>query len=194
MVTAGLWKALQNGRVTAPSVAKKPAKKKKKPTAQQGEARAGLRPEATRRRLPLRWPRPQQVGLLRSDHEGLEERRRQAAAYVASSVPGRQEGLEVQPAEGRPGLLLLRHQPRRHLRRQRQDHPRLASRTPVAYIKIKYMPYNGARRPTDPGCRCIVAGGRLPVLAACRQFFCEDGPMHPAVREARGPTSSRSTR
>ena len=83
------------------------------------------RHEPARRLLPVRRRQPWRgVRLLRAHVVGVGPRRRRPAAPVPPAVRQHAARSGIGGATGRPALLLLADQPRRHVPRQRDDGPR----------------------------------------------------------------------
>ena len=140
VATAALWKALQHGRVTAPSVVKKKASSK------------GRRALAYARRQLGEGYRYGGTGPDKWDCSGLTMR---AWKSVGVRLPRTSQaqyrvGKKVKKSHLRKGDLVFFYSGRSHVAlyagKGKVIHASRPGR-PVAYIKMKYMPYAGARRP-----------------------------------------------
>jgi len=146
-VTAGLWKALQKGRVTAPSVAKKPAKKKKK-----AKSSKGKRALAYARKQLGDGYRYGGTGPNKWDCSGLTMKSWKSVGVKLPRTSRAQYrvGKKVKKSNLRKGDLVFFYSGISHVGiyagKGKIIHASRPGR-PVAYIKIKYMPYAGARRP-----------------------------------------------
>ena len=129
-VNAEFWKALQAGKIIATTVVVK------KPVPSRSPRRQRRRPRA-RRHSPLPRSSSAIAMCMRGagpngwDCSGLSMKAWKAAGVKLphcgrKAVPHRQEDLQVQSQERRPGLLLPGHQTCGAVRRQRQGHPRAA--------------------------------------------------------------------
>ncbi len=147
VVTAGLWKALQKGRVTAPSAKKAPAVKKKK-----AHRSKGLRALAYARKQLGDGYRYGGTGPKKWDCSGLTMKSWKSVGVKLPRTSRAQfhVGKKVKKSNLRKGDLVFFYSGISHvgiyagkgkiIHASRPGHP-------VAYIKIKYMPYAGARRP-----------------------------------------------
>ncbi|RDL09159.1 peptidoglycan hydrolase CwlO-like protein [Streptomyces sp. HB202] len=90
----------------------------------QGGEGAGLRPRPDREAVRLGGDGPLQLRLLGADPGGLAGGGRDPAPDHLGPGRGRHAGRHVRPPARGPGLLLRRHQPRRHLQGRRDDDPR----------------------------------------------------------------------
>ena len=116
------------------------------PTANTVDGQA-LQAGAQPARGPLRLGRgrPERVRLLRPGGVGVRPGGHRAAALHRQPVELRHAHGPQRPGAGRPGLLRLRHQPRRHLRRRR-PHARRAQHRRVVRIEPLFSGYIGAVR------------------------------------------------
>ncbi len=143
----GTWSFLQHGGHWYKP--KKYLQRSRVVVQQQGRAGVGLCQAAARRSLPLRGGRSQLLRLLRPGHGGLEVGRRLDPAPDRSHIPiGRTQGGQV-PLQ--KGDLVFFYSGRSHVAIYAGNGmvihaPHTGSH--VSYIKMKYMPFNGAVRPS----------------------------------------------
>ena len=150
VVDAGLWKALQHGRVTAPAAKKAPAVKK--PAKKKAHRSKGKRALAYARKQLGDGYRYGATGPNKWDCSGLTMKAWKSVGVKLPRTSRAQYrvGKKVKKSNLRKGDLVFFYSGISHvgiyagkgkiIHASRPGHP-------VAYIKIKYMPYAGARRP-----------------------------------------------
>ena len=150
-VDTALWTALQKGKVKAVTVVKKPVVKKKKAKKHHASGRGSKVLAFARRQLgePYRYGA---AGPNRWDCSGLTMKAyRTVGVHLPHSARAQfHRGHKVSRSHLRKGDLVFFYSSPSHVAIY-AGHGKVihASRPgkPVAYIKIKYMPYKGARRP-----------------------------------------------